>query len=158
MIFFSPQHSNFVSCFCWGKCRKVSVLARFMTVKQLVAHLVIQICKTRGGSGWLHRNGISDHQQASAVPVKHWLPSTLVQTRHHWLYVYLHGHTKYTTSLAHSIITQVHMKQYSKGLGRKAPRKPPDCAEHHCGSWLSIPAVPDGGAPQMPAVFSGLPQ
>lgn len=56
---------------------------------QLVAHLVIQICKTRGGFGWLHCNGISDHQQATPFPVRHRVPSTLVQTSHRWAHTFM---------------------------------------------------------------------
>jgi len=42
---------------------------------QLAAHVVIQICKTRGGCGWLCCDGISDLQQASPFPVKQYSSS-----------------------------------------------------------------------------------
>lgn len=37
MILFFSQHSDLLSCFCWGNCCRVSALARFIIVMQLVA-------------------------------------------------------------------------------------------------------------------------
>lgn len=133
------------------------MLARFIIVTQLVAHLVIQMCKTWGGFGWLRRNGISDHQQASPFSSK--TPSTLnVRSNQPSLVIYLHGNAIYTTSLDQSVTTQVHITQYLKGRGCQAPRKPLGCAEHHRGSWPSIPAASVGGMAQVPPALSGLPQ